>query len=52
VTIEVDLRPVLSRKSPEPEEIRDLVIRIADDNLSWGYSKICTAWYSHDALFG
>ncbi len=27
-------------RPPKPKEIRDLVIRIADDNLSWGYSKI------------
>jgi len=27
-------------RPPKPKEIRDLVIRIAEDNLSWGYSKI------------
>ena len=27
-------------RPPKSKEIRDLVIRIADDNLSWGYSKI------------
>jgi putative transposase len=27
-------------RPPKPKEIRDLVIRIAEDNLSWGYTKI------------
>jgi putative transposase len=27
-------------RPPKPKEIRDLVIKIAENNLSWGYSKI------------